>query len=127
MNNQMNEPKPKIQKLNIYDIINEVKNSNLNSKDDKINYLKKYKYIENDYTFLYNIIINNDLKNSTSNEMKILNIMLSKVNQLNNNDINKIKCDEDIGQVLVNEYVKPLIEKNKEENKKRKIKRNKKL
>ena len=119
MNNQMNEPKPKIQKLNIYEIINEVKKSNLNTKDDKINYLKKYKYIENDYTFLYNIIINNDLKNSTSKEMKILNIMLDKVNQLNNNDINKRKCDEDIGQVLVDEYVKPLIEKNKEENKKK--------
>ena len=51
--------------------------------------------------------------------MKILNIMLDKVDQLNNNDINKRKCDEDIGQVLVDEYVKPLIEKNKEENKKK--------
>ena len=56
MNNSYQGPPPKKQKLNIRNIFEEVKKSNLNTKEDKINYLKKYKFIEQDYNFLYNII-----------------------------------------------------------------------
>ena len=100
-------PPPKIQKLDISGIINEVKSSNLNTKEDKINYLKKYKYIEKDYNFLYNIIIENDLKNSKSKEMNILNMMMSKIDDISNNKVTKRKGEEDIGQILVDTYVKP--------------------
>ena len=108
---QQQGPPPKIQKLNIRAVFEEVKNSSLNTKVDKINYLKKYKYIEQDYNFLYNIIINNDLKHSNTKEMKILNMMLSKIDDIKDNKVSKRKGEEDIGQVLVDAYIKPQIEK----------------
>lgn len=109
------EPPPKIQKLDIRSIYEDVKNSNLNTKKDKIDYLKKYKYIEKDYNFLYNIIINNDLNHGNSREIKVLNTMLSKIDDIKDNKISKRKGEEEIGQVLVDEYVKPQIEKSKQE------------
>ncbi len=108
-------PPPKIQKLDIRSIYEDVKNSNLNTKKDKIDYLKKYKYIEKDYNFLYNIIINNDLNHGKSREIKVLNTMLSKIDDIKDNKISKRKGEEEIGQVLVDEYVKPQIEKSKQE------------
>jgi hypothetical protein len=106
-------PPPKIQKLNIRAIFEEVKNSNLNTKTDKINFLKKYKYIEQDYNFLYNIIINNDLNNGNNKELKILKMMLSKIDDIKDNKVSKKKGEEQIGQVLVDEYIKPQIERSK--------------
>lgn len=117
---QQQGPPPKIQKLNIRAVFEEVKNSSLNTKVDKINYLKKYKYIEQDYNFLYNIIINNDLKHSNTKEMKILNMMLSKIDDIKDNKVSKRKGEEDIGQVLVDTYIKPQIEKSKAEKNKKK-------
>ena len=117
---QQQGPPPKIQKLNIRAVFEEVKNSSLNTKVDKINYLKKYKYIEQDYNFLYNIIINNDLKHSNTKEMKILNMMLSKIDDIKDNKVSKRKGEEDIGQVLVDAYIKPQIEKSKAEKNKKK-------
>jgi hypothetical protein len=111
--NKYNLP-PKIQKLNIRKVYEEVKNSNLNTKIDKINYLKKYKYIEQDYNFLYNIIVNNDLNNNNSKEIKLLNMMLSKIDDIKDNKITKNKGEQDIGQVLVDYYIKPQIEKSKD-------------
>ena len=113
--NQNQGPPPKIQKLDIRAIINEVKSSNLNTKEDKINYLKKYKYIRKDYNFLYNLIINKDLKNGKSKEMNILNMMMSKIDDINDNKVSKKKGEEDIGQVLVDTYVMPQLEKSKKE------------
>ena len=110
---QQEGPPPKIQKLNIRAIFEEVKNSNLNTTKDKVNYLKKYKYIEKDYNFLYNIIINNDLKHGKSREIKVLNMMLSKIDDIKDNKVSKKKGEEEIGQVLVDEYIKPQIEKSK--------------
>ena len=107
-------PSPKIQKLDIRSIYEDVKNSNLNTKKDKIDYLKKYKYIEKDYNFLYSIIINNDLNHSNSRELKVLNTMLSKIDAIKDNKISKRKGEEEIGQVLVDEYIKPQIEKSKQ-------------
>jgi len=116
MNQQQYQgPPPKIQKLDISGIINEVKSLNLNTKEDKINYLKKYKYIKTDYNFLYNIIIENDLKNSKSKEMNILNMMITKIDDINNNKVTKRKGEEDIGQVLVDTYIKPKMKEAKNE------------
>lgn len=114
---QYQGPPPKIQRLDIRAIINEVKSSNLNTKEDKINYLKKYKYIKTDYNFLYNIIINNDLKNGKSKEMNILNMMMSKIDDIKDNKVSKKKGEEEIGQVLVDTYVMPQLEKSKKEKK----------
>jgi len=113
MNNQPQGPPPKIQKLDIRAIYEEVKNSNLNTRKDKINFLKKYKYIEQDYNFLYNIIINNDLKNGQSQELKILNFMLSKIDDIKDNKVSKKKGEESVGQVLVDTYVKPMLDNQK--------------
>ena len=112
---QYQGPPPKIQKLDIRAIINEVKSSNLNTKEDKIKYLKKYKYIKKDYNFLYNLIINNDLKNGRSQEMNILNMMMSKIDDINDNKVSQKKGEEEIGQVLVDTYVMPQLEKSKKE------------
>tara|TARA_B100000941_G_C28310280_1_gene451163 strand:- start:29 stop:427 length:399 start_codon:yes stop_codon:yes gene_type:complete len=123
MNNQHQGPPPKIQKLDIRAIYEEVKNSNLNTRKDKINFLKKYKYIEQDYNFLYNIIINNDLKNGKSQELQILNFMLSKIDDINDKKVSKKKGEEEVGQVLVDTYVKPMLDKKKEEEKKKEEKK----
>jgi hypothetical protein len=112
MNNSYQGPPPKKQKLNIRNIFEEVKKSNLNTKEDKINYLKKYKFIEQDYNFLYNIIINNDLKNSKSKEINILNMMLSKIDDINDKKVSKKKGEEAIGQILVDTYIKPKLNQN---------------
>jgi hypothetical protein len=106
-------PPPKKQELNIRDIIIYIKNTELKTTDEKIKYLKKYKYIQTDYTFLYNIIINNNLDDNSIKEVKILNIMLSQINNINDNKISKQKCEESIGKVLVDEYVNPLLDKKK--------------
>ena len=119
MNNQHQGPPPKIQKLDIRAIYEEVKNSNLNTRKDKINFLKKYKYIEQDYNFLYNIIINNDLKNGKSQELQILNFMLSKIDDINHKKVSQKKGEEEVGQVLVDTYVKPMLDKKKEEEEKK--------
>ncbi len=113
MNNKYQGPPPKIQKLDIRSIYLEIKNSNLNTKLDKINYLKKYKYIEKDYNFLYNIIIDNDLNNGKSKDIEILNFMLSKIDDVNNNKDSKKNIEVEVGQVLVDNYVKPMLEKKK--------------
>lgn len=123
MNNQHQGPPPKIQKLDIRAIYEEVKNSNLNTRKDKVNFLKKYKYIEQDYNFLYNIIINNDLKNGKSQELQILNFMLSKIDDINDKKVSKKKGEEEVGQVLVDTYVKPMLDKKKEEEKKKEEKK----
>lgn len=117
MNNQHQGPPPKIQKLDIRAIYEEIKNSNLNTRKDKVNFLKKYKYIEKDYNFLYNIIINNDLKNGKSQELQILNFMLSKIDDINDKKVSQKKGEEEVGQVLVDTYVKPMLDKKKEEEK----------
>jgi len=112
---QQQGPPPKNQKLDIRAIFEEVKKSNLNTKKDKINFLKKYQYIEKDYNFLYNIIINNDIKHGKSKEMEIFNMMLSKIDDIKDNKVSKRKGEEEIGQVLVDAYIKPQIEKSKKE------------
>ena len=107
------EPPPKKQNLNIKEIVLYIKNSDLKTKEEKVNYLKKYKYINTDYAFLYNIMINYDLNDNTKKEVDILNQMLSKIQDINDKKISKKKGEEQLGQVLVDTYVKPMLEKEK--------------
>ena len=109
-------PPPKIEPLNIKNIILEIKkNEELNTKEKKVKYLKKYRYIKTDYEFLYNLIINHDLNDNTIKEVKILNQMLGKIDDIKDKKVSKKKGEEDIGKVLVDEYVMPMLEKNKKD------------
>ena len=115
MNNQ--GPPPKIEKLNLKVIINDIKNNaELNTKEKKIKYLKKYKYMQTDYEFLYKLIINYNLNDNTIKEVKILNQMLEKIEDIKDNKVSQKKGEEQIGKVLVDEYVMPMLEKNKKNN-----------
>ena len=108
-------PPPKVEPLNIKKIILEIKkNEDLNTKDKKIKHLKKYRYMKTDYEFLYNLIINNDLNDDTIKEVKILNQMLEKIEDIKDKKVSKKKGEEDIGKVLVDEYVMPMLDKNKD-------------
>ena len=83
-------PPPKIEPLNIKNIILEIKDSeDLNTKDKKVKHLKKYRYIKTDYEFLYNLIINNDLNDDTIKEVKILNQMLGKIEDIKDKKVSK--------------------------------------
>ena len=107
-------PPPKIEKLDIKVIINDIKNNaELNTKEKKIKYLKKYRYMQTDYEFLYNLIINNDLNDNTIKEVNILNQMLGKIEDIKDNKVSQKKGEEQIGKVLVDEYVMPMLNKNK--------------
>ena len=48
----MNGPPPKKENLDIKQIILDLKDSNLKTKQEKEEHLSKYKYIKTDYTFL---------------------------------------------------------------------------
>lgn len=111
---QQYEPPPKKERLDVYSIINYIKNSDLKNKRDKINYLKKYKYIHIDYSFLYNIIINNDLNNNTSKEVEILNKMLQNIKDINEQKVSKFEGEKEIGELIADTYIKPMLDKNKE-------------
>ena len=106
-------PPPKIQTLNIKEILLHLKNSELKTTEEKVNYLKKYKHIKKDYTFLYNIMTTNDLNDDTIKEVKILNHMLGKIDDIKDKKVSQQKGEEQIGKVLVDEYVMPMLDKNK--------------
>jgi len=109
----MDTKKPKKQILNFKNILQDLKQNNINSKLDKINYFKKYKYVKEDYSFLYNIIINNDLNDETIFDVKMLNMMIKKIDEIIEEPDKKTEKEKEIGQVLVDKYVTPLLEKNK--------------
>ena len=57
----------------------------------KIKYLKKYKYMQTDYEFLYKLIINHDLNDNTIKEVNILNQMLGKIEEIKDNKVSQKK------------------------------------
>lgn len=105
---------PKIEQLDIKQIILDLKDSDLKTKQEKEEYLKKYKHIKTDYKFLYNLIINNDLHDNNNKDINVLNTMLNQIKKIDNNEVSKEKGELVVGELLVDTYVKPLIEKEKE-------------
>ena len=105
----MNEPPPKKEKLNIKKIINHIKESDLKTKKEKEGYLKKYKYMKMDYTFLYNLIVNNDLEDNKNKEVNILNTMMEQINNIEEKKVSKENGEKKIGELLVDTYVKPVM------------------
>ena len=108
---------PKIEQLDIKQIILDLKDSNLKTKQEKEEHLSKYKYIKTDYTFLYNLVVNNDLDDNNNKDINVLNTMLRQIKKIDNNEVSKEKGELEVGELLVDTYVKPLIEKEKQKNK----------
>jgi len=113
----MNILPPKKEQLDIKQIILDLKDSNLKTKQEKEEYLSKYKYIKTDYTFLYNLVVNNDLNDNNNKDINVLNTMLKQIKKIDNNEVSKEKGELEVGELLVDTYVKPLIEKEKQRNK----------
>lgn len=105
----MEQPTQKIEPLDIKQIIINCKK--YRNKNEKLNYLKKYKYIQQDYKFLYNIIIDNDLNNNNLNDVKILNYMLQQTDNIKNNKVSQKEGEVAVGSLLVDTYVKPMLDK----------------
>jgi len=109
----MNGPPQKKETLDIKQLILNLKELNLKTKQDKEQYFSKYKYIKTDYTFLYNLVINNDLDDNNNKNIKILNTMLTQIKKIDNKELSKENGERKVGELLAEIYVKPLIEKNK--------------
>tara|TARA_B110000259_G_scaffold87644_1_gene102012 strand:- start:9505 stop:9843 length:339 start_codon:yes stop_codon:yes gene_type:complete len=109
----MNKSIEKKETLDIKKIILDIKDSNLKTKKEKEEYLSKYKYIKLDYLFIYNLIINNNLDDNKNKDIEILNRMLNQIKQIDNKEISKKHADKEIGELLVERYVNPLISKEK--------------
>ena len=60
---------------------------------------------------MYNIIINNDLNDETIFDVKMLNMMIRKIDEIIEEPDKKTEKEKEIGQVLVDKYVTPLLEK----------------
>ena len=69
--------------------------------------------MQTDYEFLYKLIINHDLNDNSIKEVNILNQMLEKIEDIKDNKVSQKKGEEQIGKVLVDEYVMPMLNKNK--------------
>ena len=108
---------PKKEQLDIKQIILDLKDSKLKTKQEKEEHLSKYKYIKTDYTFLYNLVVNNDLDDNNNKDINVLNTMLRQIKKIDNNEVSKEKGELEVGELLVDTYVKPLIEKEKQKNK----------
>jgi hypothetical protein len=107
----MEQPPPKIEPLDISKIIQHCKNCR--NKKEKLDYLKKYKHIQQDYNFLYNIIVNNDLNNNNLKDVQILNYMLKQTEDIKNNRVSQKEGEVAVGSLLVDTYVKPMLDKKK--------------
>ena len=87
-------------------MLKDVKNNHINKKDliDKYNDL--YKASEK----LFDKLLNPDLK---SEELNIIRIMLQKKQERDAGTIEKLDADKEIGEVLCDTYVKPMLNKKK--------------
>lgn len=92
---------------NLNNLLKEVKYSNNINKDElKIKYNDLYKSSEK----LFDKILDPNLK---SEELNIIRIMLKKKEQRDKGLIEKFDADKEIGEVLCDTYVKPMLNKKK--------------
>tara|TARA_Y100000741_G_scaffold360040_1_gene341646 strand:- start:4522 stop:4785 length:264 start_codon:yes stop_codon:yes gene_type:complete len=87
-------------------MLKDVKNNDVNKKDliDKYNDL--YKASEK----LFDKLLNPNLK---PEELNIIRIMLQKKQERDSGIIEKLDADKEIGEVLCDTYVKPMLNKKK--------------
>ena len=83
-------------------------------QQEKEQELSKYKYIKTDYTFLYNLVVNNDLDDNTNKDINVLNTMLRQIKKIDNKEVSKENGERKVGELLAETYIKPLIEIEKE-------------
>ena len=92
--------------ISLNNMLKDVKNNDVNKKDliDKYNDL--YKASEK----LFDKLLNPDLK---PEELNIIRIMLQKKQERDSGIIEKLDADKEIGEVLCDTYVKPMLNKKK--------------
>jgi|TARA_B110000093_G_C12766240_1_gene324675 hypothetical protein len=103
----MNELPPKKEKLDIKEIIMDLKKQNFKSKKEKENFLSKYKHIKTDYFFLYDLVVNNNLDDNTNKEINVLNTILSQLKKIDDKEVTKENGEKMVGELLVDTYIKP--------------------
>ena len=92
--------------ISLNNMLKDVKNNDVNKKDliDKYNDL--YKASEK----LFDKLLNPNLK---PEELNIIRIMLQKKHERDAGTIEKLDADKEIGEVLCDTYVKPMLNKKK--------------
>ena len=85
----------------------DVKNTDNINKDDLIN---KYNDLFKASEKLFEKVLDPNLK---SEELKIIRIMLQKKQERDEGTIEKLDADKEIGEVLCDTYVKPMLNKKK--------------
>tara|TARA_Y100000741_G_C18222851_1_gene546643 strand:- start:632 stop:937 length:306 start_codon:yes stop_codon:yes gene_type:complete len=93
--------------ISFQNLINDVKND---KNIDKNILKKKYKDIFDSSEKLFDKICDPKL---SDNDIKIIKIMLQKKEERMAGTIEKLEADTEIGQVLCDTYVKPLLDKDK--------------
>ena len=86
-------------------ILKEIKNKNNINKDELKN---KYNDLYNASEKLFDKILQSNLK---SEELNIIRIMLKKKDERDKGLIEKFDADKEIGEVLCDTYVKPMLNK----------------
>ena len=86
-------------------ILKEIKNKNNINKDELKN---KYNDLYNASEKLFDKILQSNLK---SEELNIIRIMLKKKDERDKGLIEKFDADKEIGEVLCDTYVKPMLDK----------------
>ena len=87
-------------------MLKDVKKNNLNKKDLIDKYSDLYKASEK----LFDKLLNPNLK---SEELNIIRIMLQKKQERDAGTIEKFDADKEIGEILCDTYVKPMLNKKK--------------
>ena len=88
-------------------MLNDVKKTDNINKDDLIN---KYNDLFKASEKLFEKVLDPNLK---SEELKIIRIMLQKKQERDEGTIEKLDADKEIGEVLCDTYVKPMLNKKK--------------
>jgi hypothetical protein len=108
-------PLIKREKLDLRAIINYLKeNANqYNTREKKEEYLSRYRYMREEYEFIYTIIINNDLNNNMIRDVRILNNILATIDRKMPQRAEEVQ----IGTILRDEIVIPQVNRAKAANK----------
>ena len=83
------------------------KNYTLESFEEEMN--GKYGYLKNNVGTIFNSCIKGDMN------LKVLNLMINQAKELKQNNISKHDASVNVGQILVDTFVKPNLDKEKEE------------
>ena len=86
---------------------NKFKNHTLESFEKEMN--EKYVYLKNNVATIFNSCLKGDMN------LKVLTYMINQANELKKNNISRHNASVNVGQVLVDTFVKPNLDKKTEE------------